>query len=486
MRARSFVPADAGCDAATREWYSHRDAERALLRSKYVIMGFISSGTYGKVYKARLREPTADDDPGALYAIKKFKPEKEGERTYVGLSQSAMREIALCRELRHENLVGMREVILEGAAVHLVFTYAEHDLLQIIHYHATVLRQPIPVRTVKSIMYQMLQGVAYLHANWVLHRDLKPANVLVTADGQVKIGDLGLARICHQPLTALYAADKVVVTIYYRSPELLLGTRHYTPAIDVWSVGCILGELVALRPMFKGEEAKMDPKTKAVPFQKDQLDRITEVLGPFTKEDWPMFEAMPDARLWQAHAGRKAAGETMRGGKRLAMWYGSRVRGSYRNVTAAALAAALDGVRLLEALLIYDPLRRVTAEQALRFSWFTEPPEAEENSFELGRKYPVRRLQVDETDVKMAAEAVPDATSSAPASASEAVNSSDAASIVAAATTTLLQNYSSTSNPSVSKPPTSALPYPDKQGLVLSSDDDEPLLASLPAKRRRL
>ena len=111
--------------------------------------------------------------------------------------------------------------------------------------------------------------VTFLHKNWILHRDLKPANIMVSSQGVVKIGDLGLARKFKSPLQSLYTGDKVVVTIWYRAPELLLGTRHYTPAVDLWAVGCILAELLSLRPIFKGEEAKIDLNNKkSVPFQK--------------------------------------------------------------------------------------------------------------------------------------------------------------------------------------------------------------------------
>lgn len=94
----------------------------------------------------------------------------------------------------------------------------------------------------------------------------------------MKIGDLGLARLIYQPLQPLFAGDKVVVTIWYRAPELLLGAKHYNKAVDCWAVGCVFAELASLRPIFKGEEAKLDSK-KNVPFQRDQLLKIFEVLG---------------------------------------------------------------------------------------------------------------------------------------------------------------------------------------------------------------
>lgn len=117
-----------------------------------------------------------------------------------------------------------------------------------------------------------------MHEAHIIHRDLKPANILINSSGTVKIGDLGLARITYQPLQPLFAGDKVVVTIWYRAPELLMGARHYHWAVDTWAVGCVIAELASLRPIFKGEEVKMDGK-KNVPFQRDQLIKVFEVVG---------------------------------------------------------------------------------------------------------------------------------------------------------------------------------------------------------------
>ena len=155
----------------------------------------------------------------------------------------------------------------------MVFDYAEHDFLvriwvsveislltgvlqQVIHHHAQNLRTQISTSLLKSLTYQLFNGVLYLHSCHIMHRDLKPANVLITSNGIVKVGDLGLARLVYEPLPPLIAGDKVVVTIWYRAPELLLGAKHYTKAIDIWAVGCVIAELASLRPIFKGEEAK--------------------------------------------------------------------------------------------------------------------------------------------------------------------------------------------------------------------------------------
>ena len=156
------------------------------------------------------------------------------------------------REINHENIVALKEVILEDKSIYMVFEYAEHDFLvrtmyqngalypsnepmqQLIHHHSQTLRASISLAVLKSLTYQLLNGLVYLHSCHILHRDLKPANILITSTGVVKIGDLGLARLIYEPLQPLFAGDKVVVTIWYRAPELLMGAKHYTKA--VWHI----------------------------------------------------------------------------------------------------------------------------------------------------------------------------------------------------------------------------------------------------------
>jgi len=158
-----------------------------------------------------------------------------------GLSMSACREIALLRELKHQNVITLIRVFLShnDRKVFLLIDYAEHDLWHIIKFHraakATKKQVVVPRGMVKSLLYQILDGIHYLHSNWVLHRDLKPANILVMGDGnergRVKIADMGFARLFNAPLKPLADLDPVVVTFWYRAPELLLGARHYTKAI---------------------------------------------------------------------------------------------------------------------------------------------------------------------------------------------------------------------------------------------------------------
>ncbi|PWN23182.1 kinase-like protein [Microstroma glucosiphilum] len=400
-------------------WREYRDHKRRTILSTYQVLGFLSSGTYGRVYKACLRHPEApertsrqgsqrggsssrvpspngakngkarENEPDAgVYAIKKFKADKEAEApSYTGISQSAMREIALNRELRHENIVTLREVMLEDRAIYMVFSYASHDFLQLIHHHSTVLREGISPTVLKSLLFQLLSGVHYLHSNWVLHRDLKPANILLTHSGVVKIGDLGLARLYSQPLQPLYNGDKVVVTIWYRAPELLMGARHYTPAIDMWAVGCIWGELLSLRPLFKGEEAKMEGKGKpSAVLQTDQMAKIVDILGPPSKERWPSIDTMPE---WRGYCAAMRFGPDDGHSSKLSNWFASRSRPPH-------------GASLFERLLMYDPGKRVTAERALEHAWFKEEPVPTRNAFAslpLGVSiYPPRRLHSDTTD----------------------------------------------------------------------------------------
>ncbi|KAI5793158.1 kinase-like domain-containing protein [Geopyxis carbonaria] len=357
----------------------YRSKVRVL--EKYIIIGFISSGTYGRVYKAKLCGAAHSNRE---FAIKKFKPDKEGEVVqYTGISQSACREMALCSELSHENVIHLHEIILEDKCIYMVFEYAEHDLLQIIHYHSqTQERRPIPESTVKSILWQLLNGVSYLHQNWVLHRDLKPANIMVTAAGELKIGDLGLARLFWKPLQSLYTGDKVVVTIWYRAPELLLGSKHYTAAIDTWAVGCIFAELLALRPIFKGEEAKMEKKS-TVPFQRNQMQKIMEILGTPTKERWPGVVQQPEYNQLQVFKN-----------------YPNSLENWYHQIGATNRR----GFELLQGLLNYDPTQRLSAQQALEHPYFTETTggKLSLNAFE-GQKfeYPHRRVTQEDNDISL-------------------------------------------------------------------------------------
>ncbi|KAL4966011.1 cyclin-dependent serine/threonine protein kinase SSN3 [Aspergillus stella-maris] len=368
---------------------------KVRVRDRYHIVGFISSGTYGRVYKALGKHGQKGE-----FAIKKFKPDKEGEIIqYTGLSQSAIREMALCSELDHANVVQLAEIILEDKCIFMVFEYTEHDLLQIIHHHTQPQRHPIPAAMVRSILFQLLNGLLYLHTNWVLHRDLKPANILVTSSGAIRIGDLGLARLFYKPLNSLFSGDKVVVTIWYRAPELLMGSRHYTPAVDLWAVGCIFAELLSLRPIFKGEEAKMDSK-KTVPFQRNQMMKIIDVMGLPHKDNWPGIVSMPEYTQLQSLAMSRAPNHFSRTSN-LGSWYQTCLKNGGYSPSSSVGTPGDDGFDLLSRLLDYDPTTRITAAEALEHPYFKNGGPIPANCFAGAEgKYPHRRVTQDDNDIR--------------------------------------------------------------------------------------
>ncbi|KAK9162280.1 hypothetical protein Syun_003182 [Stephania yunnanensis] len=324
-------------------------SNRPVWLQQYDLIGKIGEGTYGLVFLARTK---SQPNRGKCIAIKKFKQSKDGD----GVSPTAIREIMLLREISHENVVKLVNVHINPAdmSLYLAFDYAEHDLYEIIRHHREKVSHSINPYTVKSLLWQLLNGLNYLHSNWIIHRDLKPSNILVMGEGEeqgvVKIADFGLARIYQAPLKPL-SDNGVVVTIWYRAPELLLGSKHYTSAVDMWAVGCIFAELLTLKPLFQGVEVK----APANPFQLDQLDKIFKVLGHPTPEKWPTLVSLPHWQSDQQH---------IQGHK-----YES--PGLHNVVHLPQKQPAYD---LLSKMLEYDPKKRLTAAQALDHEYFRNDP----------------------------------------------------------------------------------------------------------------
>lgn len=326
---------------------SSRNHNRPAWLQQYDLVGKIGEGTYGLVFLAKTKLHR-----GTKIAIKKFKQSKDGD----GVSPTAIREIMLLRELSHENVIKLVNVHINHVdmSLYLAFDYAEHDLYEIIRHHREKLNHSINQYTVKSLLWQLLNGLNYLHSNWIVHRDLKPSNILVMGEGEeqgvVKIADFGLARIYQAPLKPL-SDNGVVVTIWYRAPELLLGAKHYTSAVDMWAIGCIFAELLTLKPLFQGAEVKVTPN----PFQLDQLDKIFRVLGHPTQEKWPTLVNLPH---WQNN---NKYIQTIR----------YETTGLYNVVHLPQKSPAYD---LLSKMLEYDPRKRITAAQALEHEYFRMDP----------------------------------------------------------------------------------------------------------------
>uniref|UniRef100_A0A8B9CTK2 Cyclin-dependent kinase 8 n=1 Tax=Anser brachyrhynchus TaxID=132585 RepID=A0A8B9CTK2_9AVES len=281
------------------------------------------------------------------------------------ISMSACREIALLRELKHPNVISLQKVFLSHAdrKVWLLFDYAEHDLWHIIKFHRASKANKKPVQLprgmVKSLLYQILDGIHYLHANWVLHRDLKPANILVMGEGpergRVKIADMGFARLFNSPLKPLADLDPVVVTFWYRAPELLLGARHYTKAIDIWAIGCIFAELLTSEPIFHCRQE--DIKTSN-PYHHDQLDRIFNVMGFPADKDWEDIKKMPEHST------------LMKDFRRNTYTNCSLIKYMEKHKVKPDSKA----FHLLQKLLTMDPIKRITSEQAMQDPYFLEDP----------------------------------------------------------------------------------------------------------------
>ncbi|NXX15226.1 CDK4 kinase, partial [Podargus strigoides] len=200
---------------------------------QYEPVAEIGVGAHGTVFKAR------DRASGRFVALKNVRV----QTTENGLPLSAIREVALLRRLEHfdhPNIVRLMDVCVTARTeretkVTLVFEHVDQDLKT---YLEKAPAPGLPLDTIKDLMRQFLRGLDFLHANCIVHRDLKPENILVTSSGQVKLADFGLARIysCQMALTP------VVVTLWYRAPEVLLQSTYATP-VDMWSVGCIFAEM---------------------------------------------------------------------------------------------------------------------------------------------------------------------------------------------------------------------------------------------------
>lgn len=214
----------------------------------------VGEGTFGKVYKARYKSSNKNNlkTTSEFVALKKILVDNEKE----GFPLTAIREIMILKRLNHKNIINLLEIVTSKPSqsnrnrgnVYLVFDYMEHDLSGLIcrKYDFTLAK-------IKCILKQILLGLEYLHDHNIIHRDIKGANILINNKGEVKLADFGLARL-HNPnqnINKIYTNR--VVTLWYRSPELLLGATNYGPAIDMWSVGCVFSELLEGISPFRGK-----------------------------------------------------------------------------------------------------------------------------------------------------------------------------------------------------------------------------------------
>ncbi|KAJ2029761.1 hypothetical protein H4S03_007333 [Coemansia sp. S3946] len=238
----------------------------------YEKLNRIGEGTYGIVYRARHRKSNK------IVALKRMRVEV-GDSGH-GLPLSSFREIALLKRMRHRNIVSVLDIAAGHSidSIFMVMEFCECDLGTLLDN----MRTPFSHSEVKSLVQQLLCGLEYCHSHSVIHRDLKLPNALLTRSGELKIADFGLARLYHKPTRPM---TPQVATLWYRAPELIFGSTEYGPAIDLWSVGCILGELLTHRPFMPGKS------------EQQQVDLIVDMIGAPTERIWPGFQHLPMAPL---------------------------------------------------------------------------------------------------------------------------------------------------------------------------------------------
>ncbi|KAL6047675.1 Cyclin-dependent kinase 11B [Balamuthia mandrillaris] len=288
----------------------------------YEPLNRVQEGAYGVVHRA------LDKETGEIYALKKFKISSTES-----FPVTSLREISVLMSCDHPNIVKAREVVVgkDTNSFYLVMEFLEHDLKDLME----AMKDPFLPSEVKCLLLQLLEGISYLHENWYLHRDLKTSNLLLSNKGILKIADFGLARHFGSPLKSY---TQPVVTLWYRAPELLLGEKNYSWAVDMWSVGCIFAEMLLKVPLFKGKS------------ELEQIDKIFRVLGTPDEQVWPDYPNLPYPKRMKFRRYPRVLRETL------------------RSTTTEA------GFDLLSRMLHYDPAQRITATEALQHPYFRESP----------------------------------------------------------------------------------------------------------------
>ncbi|KAG9295146.1 hypothetical protein G9A89_006127 [Geosiphon pyriformis] len=303
----------------------------------YTKMEKIGEGTYGVVYKAQSK---AD---GRIVALKKVRLESEDNE---GAPPTSLREISLLKEMKSENIVQLLDIVHQEDKLYLVFELLEVDLKKFLDSipkpELGLNPQLINVRVLLhdlrtdhyrfplKFMFQLLNGLNYCHMRRILHRDLKPQNLLIDKDYNLKLADFGLARAIGIPLRTL---THEVVTLWYRAPEILLGSRAYALGIDMWSVGCIFAEMIKKYPLFPGES------------EIDELLRIFRLLGTPNENLWNGVTNLPEYKSLYPN------------------WEPGNLAQEFPELEP-------DGVDLLQECLKYDPILRISAKQALKHPYF--------------------------------------------------------------------------------------------------------------------
>lgn len=283
--------------------------------NRYTTIRQLGDGTYGSVILGRSLES------GELVAIKKMK-----RKFYSWEECMNLREVKSLKKLNHANVIKLKEVIRENDHLYFIFEYMKENLYQLMKDRTRL----FPESAVRNIMFQILQGLAFIHKHGFFHRDMKPENLLCMGPELVKIADFGLAReIRSRPPYTDY-----VSTRWYRAPEVLLRSTSYSSPIDQWAVGCIMAELYTLRPLFPGSS------------EVDTIFKICQVLGTPKKNDWPEGYLLANAMNFR---------------------WPQCVPNSLKILIPNA---SPEAIHLMTDFLQWDPKKRPASAQALRYSYF--------------------------------------------------------------------------------------------------------------------
>ncbi|TFK68931.1 Pkinase-domain-containing protein [Pluteus cervinus] len=289
---------------------------------RYAKLEKVDEGTYGVVYKAR------DEKTGQIVALKKIRLEAEDE----GVPSTAIREISLLKELKDENIVRLLDIVHADQKLYLVFEFLDVDLKRYMET-GNQNRTPITPQIVKKFTHQLVSGLLYCHSHRILHRDLKPQNLLIDKRNNLKLADFGLARAFGIPMRT-YTHE--VVTLWYRAPEVLLGSRHYSTAIDMWSVGCIFAEMIMQgAPLFPGDS------------EIDQIFKIFRILGTPNDQTWKDVKSLPDYK------------------PTFPQW-------SRQDLNRIVQGLDASGQDFLQSNLTYDFTKRISAKRALEHPYFAD------------------------------------------------------------------------------------------------------------------
>ncbi|XP_054868762.1 cyclin-dependent kinase 16 isoform X1 [Amphiprion ocellaris] len=283
----------------------------------YIKLDKLGEGTYATVYKGRSKLTEN------LVALKEIRLEHEE-----GAPCTAIREVSLLKDLKHANIVTLHDIIHTQKSLTLVFEYLDKDLKQYLDDCGNT----IHMHNVKLFLFQLLRGLSYCHRRKVLHRDLKPQNLLINERGELKLADFGLARAKSIP-TKTYSNE--VVTLWYRPPDILLGSTDYSTHIDMWGVGCIFYEMATGRPLFPGSTVE------------EELHFIFKLLGTPTESSWPGISSNEEfvSFNYPQYRAERLSNHTPR--------------------------LSSDGVELLSKFLQFEGKKRVSADHAMSHHYFS-------------------------------------------------------------------------------------------------------------------